>query len=102
MPKTHSSCHIKNIGTHWVCCAPSHDNNKTLWYFDSFGMLYLEEFKMRLIKDGMHVIYNANHYQDIHSVLCGYYCLYCLHQWSMKKDFYDIIKPFSQTNTKSQ
>ena len=55
MPKTHSPCIInldsyKNIGTHWVCCAPSHDNNKTLWYFDLFGMVYPEEFKMKLKK----------------------------------------------------
>ena len=62
-------------------------------------MVYPEEFKMRLEKDGMNVIYNTSHYQNINSVLCGYYCLYFLHQWSMKKDYFDIIKPFSQTNT---
>ena len=48
MPKNHSPCIInldslENAGTHWVCCAPSHDN-KFIWYFDSFGMGYPEEF----------------------------------------------------------
>ena len=62
-------------------------------------MIYAEEFKMRLIKDKMNVIFNTSHYQELTSVLCGYCCLWFFHQWSMKKDFYDIIKPFSQTNT---
>ena len=43
MPKNHSPCIInldsyENTGTHWVACAPFHENNKTLRYFDSFGM----------------------------------------------------------------
>ena len=50
-------------------------------------MLYPEEFKIRAENDGMHVIYNTSHCQNIHNVLCGYYCLYFLHQWSIKKDF---------------
>ena len=93
MPKNHSPGIInldslENAGTHWVCCAPSHDN-KFVWYFDSFGMGYPEEFT----SDGKQIIYNSSQYQDIKSVLCGYYCLYFLHQWSL------ILKPFNLRNT---
>lgn len=24
----------QNTGTHWVVCAPSHENKNILWYFD--------------------------------------------------------------------
>ena len=59
MPRKHSPCIInldslKNTGTHWVWCVPSHDNKfirpqggrqeSWIWYFDSFGMCYPEEF----------------------------------------------------------
>ena len=98
MPKNHSPCIInpdslESAGTHWVCCAPSHDN-KFVWYFDSFGMGYPEEFA-----SSKQIIYNSSQYQDIKSILCGYYCLYFLHQWSLGKSFYDILKPFSAVST---
>ena len=54
---------------------------------------------MRVKKDGMQVIYNTSKYQNIKSVLCGYHCLHFLHQWSMKNDFYYILKPFSHIDT---
>ena len=81
MPKNHSPCIInlddyEGVGTHWTCCVPG-KKKKTLWYFDSFGMHYPEEFKMRAEKDGIkEIMYNNTHYQHIRSVLCGYYCLY--------------------------
>ena len=62
-------------------------------------MPYSEEFKKRARKDDMQVVYNTSQYQNINSVLCVYYCLYFLHQWSMQKDFYDTLKPFSLTDT---
>ena len=76
MPREHSPCIInldslKNAGTHWVCCAPG---QKFTWYFDSFGMGFPQEFK-----SSKPVIWNSSQYQNINSVLCGYYCLYFLH-----------------------
>ena len=48
----------------------------------------------------MEVIYNNSQYQNIKSLLCGYYCLYFLHQACVhKKSFYDILKPFFLTDT---
>ena len=99
MPKNHSPCiinldSVENAGTHWVCCAPSHDRS-VVWYFDSFGMGQPKEFT----SVGKPILYNSSQYQNIKSVLCGYYCLYFLHQWSLKKDYYDILQPFSLTDT---
>ena len=96
MPREHSPCIInldslKNAGTHWVCCVPG---DRALWYFDSFGMGFPQEFK-----SSKPVIWNSSQYQNINSVLCGYYCLYFLHQWAQGKDFYDILKPLSLVDT---
>ena len=96
MPRKHSPCIInldslENAGTHWVCCVPG---GHALWYFDSFGIGFPQEFK-----SSKPVIWNSSQFQNIRSVLCGYYCLYFLHQWAQGKDFYDILKPFSLTDT---
>ena len=53
IPKNHSPCIInldslENAGTHWVCCAPSHDN-KFIWYFDSFGMGYPDNLQLKSV-----------------------------------------------------
>ena len=99
MPKAHSPCFTnlddyQNTGTRWVACAPSHENRKILWYFDSFGMHYPKEYEVRATKDGMKVIYNTVPYQQIKSVLCGYYCNYFLNRWSLGEDYYDILQRF--------
>ena len=96
MPREHSPSIInldslENAGTHWVCCVPG---GRALWYFDSFGMGFPQEFK-----SSKPVIWNSSQYQNINSVLCGYYCLFFLHQWAQGKDFYDILKPFSLSDT---
>ena len=75
MPRKHSPCIInldslENAGTHWVCCVPG---GRALWYFDSFGMGFPQEFK-----SSKPVIWNSSQFQNIKSVLCGYYCLYFL------------------------
>ena len=64
MSGKHTPCIItldsyENVGTHWTCCVPSHENEKVLWYFDSFGTSYPEEFKERAKQDGFQVFYNS-------------------------------------------
>ena len=104
MPEIHSPCIINlddfdSAGTHWTCCVPG-ENDKTLWYFDSFGMHYPQEFEIRAKRDGItNILFNSSHYQNMKSVLCGYYCLYFLHQaLVLNKGYYDIVKPLSITN----
>ena len=107
MPREHSPCiinldELENAGTHWVCCAPG---KKALWYFDSFGMGFPQEFKSSRSRSDQGskapkpVIWSSSQYQNINSVLCGYYCLFFLHQWAQGKDFYDILKQFSLVDT---
>ena len=105
MSKRHSPCIInldsyEAVGTHWTCCVPGH-NKRTLWYFDSFGMPYPNEFKIRAEKDELkQILYNSTQYQHIKSVLCGYYCIYFLHQALVyDKEYHDILMPLSMTDT---
>ena len=105
MSKRHSPCIInldtyESIGSHWVCCIPGHKKDN-LWYYDSFGMPYPNEFKIRAEKDGIkQILYNSTQYQHIKSVLCGYYCLYFLHQALVyDKEYLDILMPLSMTDT---
>ena len=56
MPNKPSPCIInlddyQNTGAHQAACAPSHENKKILWYFDSFGMHYPKEYEKRAKKD---------------------------------------------------
>ena len=101
MLQKHSPCiinldELENAGTHWVCCVPGErpQGAGALWYFDSFGMGFPQEFK-----SSKPIIWNCSQYQNINSVLCGYYCLYFLHQWAQGKDFYVILKPLSLSDT---
>ena len=48
---------------------------------------------------GVKYIYNSTQYQDLNSVLCGYWCLYFVNESRKGKAYYDIIKPFSHTDT---
>ena len=104
MPGKHSPCIInlddlKGRGTHWVCCVPG-DDKRTLWYFDSFGIWYPEEFKSTAKRDCINnIIFNNAQYQDINSVLCGYYVLFFLRERQLfNKGYFDILKPLSITN----
>ena len=106
MQEDHSPCIINlgdyedPVGTHWTCCVPG-KKKKTLWYFDSFGMLYPEEFKKRAEKDGIkQILYNSTQYQHIKSVLCGYFCIYFIHQALVyDKEYLDILMPLSMADT---
>ena len=103
MPKKHSPCIINlddlgNQGTHWVCCFPS---STSLNYFDSFGMPYPEEYAKRAKKDNIQIIYNTSQYQELTSVLCGYYFLFVLHRAMVFNENYsDILKVFNENNQK--
>ena len=76
MPKPeHSPCiinldNLEGPGTHWVTCYLS-KNKSILYYFDSFGMPYPEEYKARAKIDDVKVIHNIYHYQNIKSLLLG-------------------------------
>ena len=103
MPKKHSPCIINlddlgNQGTHWICCFPQ---DEFLNYFDSFGMPYPEEYAKRAKKDNLQIIYNTTQYQELTSVLCGYYCLFVLHRAMVfNENYINILKVFNEKNQK--
>ena len=83
-PKSLKECGILILddtigsGTHWVC----YYNN---YYFDPFGMPPPLEVKKYI----NNIKYNDIQYQNIKSVLCGYYCLYFLKRLNDGNKIYD-------------
>ena len=83
-------------GSHWVVI---HVKNDIIEYFDSFGLnapMELVELSDRM---GLNYLYNSTQYQDLKSVLCGYWCLYFVNESRKGRSYYDILRPFSHTDT---
>ena len=53
-----------------------------------------------MLSDRFNINYvcNSSQFQDLMSVLCGYYCLYLINESNKNKSFYDIIKVFSHND----
>ena len=62
-------CH--HIGTHWVAL---YVNNKTVTYFDSFGVEHIPKEIMKFIGD-KNIITNIFRIHAYGSVMCGYFCI---------------------------
>ena len=71
-------------GSHWVVLNLKPD---IIEYFDSFGINAPMELVNLSNRLNVNYLYNSTQYQDLMSVLCGYY--------------WNIIKPFSDKSTKS-
>ena len=65
-------------GTHWVVMNIKRD---IIEYFNSFGLNCLEE--VIRVSNRLN-LYNSTEYQDLLSVLCGYYCLHCMNECSWR------------------
>ena len=64
-------------------------------------MPYPEEYAKRAKKDNLQIIYNTSQYQELTSVLCGYYCLFVLHRAMVfNENYVDILKVFNENNQK--
>ena len=87
-------------GTHWVATYIKHDS-KIIYYFDSFSLPPPLEFIDHAKKLKMNYKYNYGYpIQDIHSVRCGYYCLYFLDN-IYKKSFNKCLKVFNLIKTQN-
>ena len=100
----HQGYYIVNLndstqpGSHWVVInvrAPP----DPIEYFDSFGLNAPNEVVELSHLMGVNYLYNSTQYQDLNSVLCGYWCLYFVNESRKGKAYYDILKPFSHTDT---
>ena len=60
-----------DIGTHWVAL---HVNNKTIIYFDSFGVEHIPREIMKFIACKK-IITNIYRIQLYDSIMCGYFCI---------------------------
>ena len=60
-----------DIGTHWVAL---YANNKTVTYFDSFGVEHIPKEIMKFI-DNKNIITNIFRMQAYDSIMCGYFCV---------------------------
>ena len=60
----------RDIGTHWVAL---YVNNKTVTYFDSFGVEHIPKEIMKFINRKN--ITNIYRIQAYDSVMCGYFCV---------------------------
>ena len=83
-------------GTHWVA---TFIKSNIINYFDSFSLPPPLEFVVYAKRLGMRFKYNSGYpIQNIHSVRCGYFCLYFLDEIP-RKSFYDCLKVFSLSDT---
>ena len=66
----------RNIGTHWVAL---YVNNKTIIYFDSFGVEHILKEIMKFIKSrflgNKNIIRKIYRIQAYDSIMCGYFCI---------------------------
>ena len=61
----------RNIGTHWVAL---YVNNKTIIYFDSFGVEHIPKEVIKFIAR-KNIITNIYRIQAYNSITCGYFCI---------------------------
>ena len=85
-----------DIGTHWIAL---YVNNKTLAYFDSFGIEHIpKEVKRFIINKSK--ISNIFRIQAYDSVMCGYFCISFINYIFMGKSLTNYTNLFSPNNFK--
>ena len=80
-----------DIGTHWVAL---YVNNKTVTYFDSFGVEHISKEIIKFI-DNKNIITNIFRIQAYDSIMCGYFCIgfMFLFNGNSLTDFTNIFSP---------
>ena len=83
-----------DIGTHWIAL---YVNNKTVTYFDSFGI----EHKPKEVKKFIgteNIIRNIYRIQNYDSIMCGYFCIGFINYMFKGKSLADYTDLFSPNN----
>ena len=89
-----NECGIVNLdskigpGTHWVAYRNSKEK---IEYFDPFGLEMPFEVAQYLHTNDKQIYYSGDEIQDRDSVLCGYWCLYYLHERQKGVSMLDVI-----------
>ena len=87
-----------DIGTHWVTL---YVNNKTVTYFDSFGVEHIPREIMKFI-DNKKIITNIFRIQAYDSIMCGYFCIGLINFMFNGNSLTDYTSLFSPNDLKKK
>ena len=87
----------RDIGTHWVAL---YVNNKTIIYFDSFGVEHIPKEIMKFIGNNKKIITNIYRIQAYDSIMCGYFCIGFINFMFDGNSLTDYTNLFSQNDFK--
>ena len=85
-----------DIGTHWMAL---YVNNKTVTYFDSFGVEQIPKQIKKSINN-KNIIANIFRLQAYDSVMCGYFCIRFIDFMLKSNNLTNFTNLFSQNNFK--
>ena len=79
-------------GTHWTALLVRENMN---YFFDSFGAPPSQEIVVFCAKTQNRILFNNSIIQNLHSDLCGYYCIGLLHAvGNGKDDVRDLVNDY--------
>ena len=85
-----------DIGTHWIAL---YVNNKTVTYFDSFGVEHIPKEIKKFINN-KNVIANTYRVQNYDSIMCSYFCIGFINYMFKHKILTHFTIIFSPNNLK--
>ena len=85
-----------DIGTHWIAL---YVNNKTVTYFDSFGVEHIPK-EIKIFINIKNIISNIFRIQSYDSVMCGYFCIGFIDFVFKSNSLTDFTNLFSPNNFK--
>ena len=85
-----------HIETHWIAL---YANNKTVTYFDSFGIEHISQ-EIRVFIADKDIIARIYRIQSYDSIVCGYFCIGFINYMFMGKSLTDYTNLFSPSNFK--
>ena len=85
-----------DIETHWIAL---YANNKTVTYFDSFGIEHISQ-EIRVFIADKDIIASIYRIQSYDSIVCGYFCIGFINYLFMGKSLTDYTNLFSPSNFK--
>ena len=85
-----------DIGTHWIAL---YVNNKTITYFESFGIEHIPKEVKKFIGNG-NIISNIYRIQNYDSIMCGYFSIGFIDYMFQGKRLTDYTNLFSPNNFK--
>ena len=86
-----------DIGTHWIAL---YVNNKTVTYFDSFGIEHIPKEVKKFIGK-RNIISNIYRIQNYDSIMCGYFCIGFVDYMFKGKSLTDYTNLFFTNNFKN-